>query len=141
MRLFLDTSVMIAAYLEENQNHERCRRLLLESRPETTACSSHSMAEFYSAVTRLPRRLRLSVEQAWLLIEEIRGRLTPIALTAEEHYHELKRATENGIKGGTVYDALLLGCARKHRSDRIYTLNTRHFRSVAPDLADRIVTP
>ena len=141
MRFFVDTSVMIAAYLEANQHHERCRLLLLKAHPETTACGSHSMAEFYSAMTRLPRPLQLRIEQAWLLVEEIRTRLTPVALTAEEHYEELKRATENGIKGGTVYDALLMGCARKARSDRIYTLNTRHFQAVAPDLADRIVSP
>jgi hypothetical protein len=68
-------------------------------------------------------------------------RVTPVALTAEEHFDELKRAMENGIKGGTVYDALLPGCARKYDPEYIYTLNVRHFQAVGPDLADRIVTP
>jgi len=141
VRVFLDTSVMIAAFLESDLHHKRCRELLLESEPATTACGSHSLAEFYSVITRLPQPFQLRIEQAWLLVEEIRTRVTPVALTAEEHFDELKRAMENGIKGGTIYDALLLGCARKYDPDRIYTLNMRHFQAVAPDLADRIVTP
>jgi predicted nucleic acid-binding protein len=40
-----------------------------------------------------------------------------------------------------IYDALLLACARKANADRIYTWNLRHFRALAPDLAERIVAP
>jgi predicted nucleic acid-binding protein len=46
-----------------------------------------------------------------------------------------------GLAGGIVFDALLLACARKVDAERIYTWNVRHFRMVAPDLAERIVTP
>jgi predicted nucleic acid-binding protein len=45
------------------------------------------------------------------------------------------------LSGGIIYDALLMSCARKADAERIYTWNERHFRLVAPDLADRIVTP
>jgi hypothetical protein len=45
------------------------------------------------------------------------------------------------LPGGIIYDALLMACARKVNSERIYTWNEKHFRMVAPDLADRIVTP
>jgi predicted nucleic acid-binding protein len=40
-----------------------------------------------------------------------------------------------------IYDALLLACARKAAAERIYTWNERHFKLVAPDLAERIVAP
>jgi predicted nucleic acid-binding protein len=141
MKVFLDTSVMIAAFLENDLHHEKSRELLLQSAPSKTACGSHSVAEFYSVITRLPPPLQLRIEQAWLLVEEIRARVTPVALTAEEHFRALKRAAEAGIKGGAIYDALLLSCARKFGADRIYTLNLRHFQAVAPDIADRIVAP
>jgi hypothetical protein len=35
----------------------------------------------------------------------------------------------------------LLACARKVGAERIYTWNLSHFPMVAPDLADRILTP
>jgi predicted nucleic acid-binding protein len=40
-----------------------------------------------------------------------------------------------------IFDALLLACARKSHAERIYTWNEKHFRMVAPDLADRITNP
>jgi predicted nucleic acid-binding protein len=76
-----------------------------------------------------------------LLIEELQARITPVALTAQEYLRSLKHMAEAAIGGGQVYDALLLACARKYDPDRIYSLNTRHFSTLAPDLADRVVVP
>ena len=132
---------MIAAFLESNARHAECRALLLRMHPEMAACGAHSQAEFYSVLTRLPSRLRLRPEQAWLLLEEVHKRVTPVALTAPEYFRALKNIAQAGTPGGQVYDALLLACARKYDPDRVYTLNTRHFSALAPDLADRIVTP
>jgi predicted nucleic acid-binding protein len=141
VKAFLDTSVMIAAFLESDKRHVECRALLLRMNQETAACGVHSLAEFYSVLTRLPAQLRLTPDQAWLLLDEVHQRVTPIGLTPSEYFQELKLISESKISGGQAYDALLLACARKHNSDRIYTLNTRHFRALASDLADRIVTP
>jgi predicted nucleic acid-binding protein len=108
VKCFLDTSVLIAAFLEGDMHHADCRALLLQMRPETAACGAHSLAEFYSVLTRLPVPLRLRAEQAWLLLEDLHQRVTTIALTSAEHFHELKRIAEMGIQGGQVYDALLI---------------------------------
>ncbi len=40
-----------------------------------------------------------------------------------------------------IYDALILACARKVNATRIYTLDIKHSRRIAPDLAARIVEP
>jgi predicted nucleic acid-binding protein len=141
VKFFVDTSVMIAAFLDSDPHHAKCRSLLLGLRPEMAACGSHSLAELYSVLTRLPIPLRLLPEQAWLLLEEVHQRVTPVALTPLEQFEELRRIAQIGIRGGPIYDALLLACARKSGADRIYTLNLGHFQAVAPDLADRIVAP
>jgi hypothetical protein len=39
------------------------------------------------------------------------------------------------------HDALLLACARMVQAEWIYTWNVKHFQMVAPDPAERIVTP
>jgi predicted nucleic acid-binding protein len=49
--------------------------------------------------------------------------------------------SRRGISGAGIHDSLTLACARKARAERIYTWNLRHFRAVAPDLAERIVAP
>jgi predicted nucleic acid-binding protein len=53
----------------------------------------------------------------------------------------IRQSAAMRLHGGIIYDALLLGCARKVNAQRIYTWNEKHFRLVAPDLADRITTP
>jgi NADH dehydrogenase FAD-containing subunit len=45
------------------------------------------------------------------------------------------------LAGGIIFDGLLLACARKSQAQRIYTWNDKHFRMVAPDLAERNTTP
>lgn len=45
------------------------------------------------------------------------------------------------ISGGAVYDALILRVAVNANVDQIVTLNLRHFRRIAPALADRIAEP
>lgn len=110
-------------------------------RPESAACAAHSFAEFYSVLTRLPAPLRLKPEQAWLLLDDVHQRLTPVALTATEYIREMRRIAQSQIPGGQVYDALILAAARKYDADHIYTVNLRHFQSLSPDLASRITTP
>ena len=43
--------------------------------------------------------------------------------------------------GGATYDALIIHAALKANADQILTLNTRDFRRVYPELADKIVAP
>jgi predicted nucleic acid-binding protein len=141
VRRFVDTTVLLGAFLEDNPHHNACLKLLRTLTPEADGCGAHSLAEFYSVLTRMPLPLRLSPEQSGILLREVQQRLQAIALTAEEYMQTMNLAVENRVPGGQIYDALLLRCARKFEADRVYTLNLRHFRGLAPDLAERIVTP
>jgi len=68
-------------------------------------------------------------------------RFKTISLTESEYVQVVEGLARLGHSGGMIYDALILACARKSKATRIYTLNPRHFRLVAPDLAARIVEP
>jgi predicted nucleic acid-binding protein len=101
----------------------------------------HSIAEIYSVTTGMPVKYRIAPQDIWLFLQQVRERCTLISLNESEYVRTIETLVGTGRIGGTTYDALLLACARKSEADRILTWNIDHFRSLAPDLADRIVTP
>jgi predicted nucleic acid-binding protein len=139
--IFLDTSVLIATAQVSHARHAPSRELWNQCVRHSTAISTHTMAEVYNTLTAMPPALRLAPRDAVLAVETFLQRLTPITLTADEYMETLRRTANLGRSGGMIYDALLLACARKVQAERIYTWNVKHFQTVAPDLADRIMTP
>lgn len=141
IEVFLDTSVLIAASDAAHPKHGPSRPLLLSATIETTACGAHSLAEAYAVLSRLPGGRQQRPEAAGLIIEHIVKRVTAVPLTPEEYAGTIRDAALARLAGGTIYDALLIACARKVNAQRFYTWNVKHFRMVAPDLAERMVTP
>ncbi len=140
-RVFFDTSVLIAACNAEQPGNVESRRLLAAAARETSACGAHTLAEVYAVLSSLPGGRRRRPELAGQLVSQIAGKVTVVPLTAEEYQDTIRSAAISGVAGGTIYDALLLACARKVNADRICTWNVRHFQMVAPDLAEQIVEP
>jgi predicted nucleic acid-binding protein len=138
---FFDTSVLIAASDAADPRHASSRSLLASATPATAACGAHTLAEFYAVLSRIPGGKRVRPQLAGVLVDQIVARMTVVPLSPEDYSATLHEAARMGLSGGIVFDALLLACARKVRAERIYTWNVRHFRMVAPDLAERIVTP
>lgn len=71
----------------------------------------------------------------------VRESFTTIPLTATDYDVVLADLAARRLVGGLVYDALILRCAAQVGAEIIYTWNERHFRRVAPELADRIRAP
>lgn len=63
------------------------------------------------------------------------------ALSKSDYKSVLQNCAANGWNGGQVYDSIHVFAARKAKCSRIYTLNVKHFRLIAPDLHDRILSP
>jgi predicted nucleic acid-binding protein len=141
VKAFFDTSVLVAAVREADSRHEVSRRLLMRFAPQEASCAAHTLAELYASLTGMRPPHRVRPEQAALVLDHFRTTLDCIALTADEVFQAVQRTAALKLPGGIIYDALLLACARKIQAGRIYTWNVRHFQMVAPDLADRILTP
>jgi predicted nucleic acid-binding protein len=141
VKIFLDTSVMVAAFWGDHRDHDASLRVFAQATPATAACGIHSLAEVYATMTALPVRPLLAPEQVFLFVQQITERLTPIALEASEYLETIRKLSERQISSGQIYDALLLACARKSEAAVIYTWDVKHFRKIAPDLAERIQTP
>jgi predicted nucleic acid-binding protein len=132
---------MIAAFWGDHADHDASLRIFSEATRQTGACGIHSLDEVYAVMTGLPVRPMLAPEQVFLFVQQIAERLSIISLQETEYLDTLREAGDHGVGGGRIYDALLLACARKSRAEAIYTWNMKHFRQLAPDLAERIRTP
>ncbi len=141
MRDFFDTSVLVAAFWRGHGQHAASLRLFAAARKEQSACGIHTLAEVYASMSALPVKPMIPSEQAFLFVEEVRQRLTLVSLSEREYLATIHQASEQGLTGGRIYDALLLRCAENCAAQHIYTLNLKHFQAIAPRLASRMRTP
>jgi predicted nucleic acid-binding protein len=141
VKWFFDTSVLIPVFMEDHEHHEASLAAFVAADKKLACCAAHSLAELYSALTRLPGQHRLSGEQVLLFLEAIKEHLTIVALDSREYSSAIRDAASAGMVGGMLYDALLARCARKAKAEVIYTWNVQHFRRLGPEVARRIKTP
>jgi len=145
MKIFCDTNVLVAAFLQTHPQHNSARPVLerVKAGKDEGYVAAHSLAEAYAVLTRLPGQDQVVPMVAWQLItENILKDFTVVTLSAKEYEESLEDAAMKGVEGGKTYDALLLAAAAKSGADRIYTGNTRHFQSLADEsLRARIVAP
>jgi predicted nucleic acid-binding protein len=144
MRLFLDTSVLVAALVEPHPAHDRALPWLQRIRDGSAAgvISAHSLAELYSILTTLPVRPRISPVTAQQLIRSnIHSTFEVVSLSADDYASVIDHLADMGILGGATYDAVILQAAAKANPDQVVTLNEKDFRRIRPDLAPMLVTP
>jgi len=145
MKIFCDTNVLVAAFLQSHPHHNSARPLIERAKAgdDEGFVAAHSLAETYAVLTRLPGGNQLAPAVAWQLISEnILKDFSIVSLTLKEFSDTLAKAAANGVEGGKTYDALLMAAAAKSGADRIYTVNVRHFQSLADDsLRPRIAAP
>ncbi len=83
----------------------------------------------------------MSGDQALLILDQIRERLTIVTLDEEDYYSVITSAVAQGVVGGMIYDALIARCALKANATTIYTWDLEHFRRLGPEVARRVRTP
>lgn len=104
---------------------------------------THSLLEFHSAVTQLPKGLAVPPTHVNALLRgSILNYVKLLSLPAREIAMVQKRAGEMGLIGGIVYDLYHLHAATRESVERFYTFNTTHFQAIADsDFLERIVAP
>jgi predicted nucleic acid-binding protein len=131
----------MAAVREADLRHEASHKLLMQFVPHQASCAAHSLAELYASLTGMNPPNRLRPEHAELILNQFKTNLECIALTADEVFQTIQRTAALKLPGCIIYDSLILACARKVQAEHIYTWNIKHFQMIAPDLAERIMTP
>jgi len=130
MKVLFDTSVLVAAMVDQLPNHDAglaCYSRARRGKPKPM-CSAHALAECYATLTALPLARRISPSEADRLIRENLLRDFEVCpLLLRDYDAAIARAVERGFSSGVVYDALHLLCAERQGCDRVYTFNTTDF--------------
>jgi predicted nucleic acid-binding protein len=144
MKVYCDTSVLVAASVSAHPHHAQSIALLRQASAGKLegVISAHGTAEFYAVLTRAPLIPPVYPSEAWrLLTENILPHFHVATLSAVQYESVLRQAAEKGWTGGLVYDALHLAAATSNGCKRIYTFNLRHFLQIAPQWSDVICSP
>jgi predicted nucleic acid-binding protein len=135
MKACFDTSTLVAALLQQHPHHVLAFRRLQEVKAGVTKglLTTHGLAELFATLTALPLKPRLLPSDAERMIQQsVLAWFTVIPLTADHYLDALHLTVTRNLASGAVYDALHLMGARGAGCDALYTLNLRHFRSLAP---------
>jgi predicted nucleic acid-binding protein len=134
MKVLLDTSVLVAAVVRNHVHHARAFAVLdrVQGGKDDGFVCTHSLAEMYAVLTSLPPPSRHTPQEAMLSVQENvekHFKITP--LDGAAYSAVIREAALSGIRGCTIYDALLLKCAANAGVARVFTFNLRHFQAVA----------
>jgi len=144
MRVLFDTSTLLAALLQHHPAHGSALPWLKQAQDREIEgiVSAHKLAELFSKLTSVPMpRPVLAVEAEAMLKDGFEKHFWIVHLEATDYFAVIQDLTARSLTGGIIYDALILRAGVKANTDRILTLNPRHFQRIDPTLADRIVDP
>jgi predicted nucleic acid-binding protein len=83
----------------------------------------------------------MTAGEALLFVDDIRSRLTVVALETKEFYAAIVSAATANIVGGTIYDMLLAQSALQAKAEIIYTWNVADSSRLGSTIAKRAHTP
>ncbi|MCU0538252.1 MAG: PIN domain-containing protein [Hydrococcus sp. Prado102] len=143
MKVLFDTSVLVAAFEVSHPRHIVCLPWLQQVQEEEVDgyISTHTLAELYSVLTRLPIRPPISPVLAQRLLDENLQLFAAIPLAADDYQQAIARMVRLNLPGGGIFDALIAQAALKAEVDLLLTLNPSHFTRLGQDLAQRVQVP
>lgn len=141
MKLFLDSSVLVPVFLADHPHHAPSLRLYTHCSSDIALCASHSLAEIYATLTRLPPPHRATPDQAIEFLDSIHSRFRFVSLEGDVYLATIREAVASRISGGAICDALIARCAVQSGADQIFTWNTRHYRLLGAEIFKRLRIP
>jgi len=143
MKLLFDTSSLVAAFVQSHPVHTAAWEWLEQTLEgaHNGVVATHTLAELYAVMTRLPLRPAIPPTVALQLIEENLEGFHTVALSAADYRAVLRRLEKLNLAGGAVYDALIAQAALKAKAERLLTLNPGHFRRLGQDVEAIVLVP
>ncbi|MCL1466017.1 type II toxin-antitoxin system VapC family toxin [Argonema galeatum] len=143
MKVLFDTSVLVPALIVNHPKHSVCfsRLKAAESKQIQGFISTHSLAETYSVITRLPIQPRITTQQAQSIIVDVLQYLEVIPLLSNDYQIAINQMATLNIPGGGIFDALIAQAALKAEVGVILTLNPNHFTRLGSAIAALVQVP
>nr|WP_202895376.1 PIN domain-containing protein [Iningainema tapete] len=143
VKVLFDTSVLVAALVEDHPNYPQSLPWLQQARAEQVKgfVSNHTLAELYASLTRLPRIPKISPVLAQRLLRENLNKFDKVVLTVEDYEATVDRMVRLNIPGGGIYDALIAQAAIKANVDVLLTLNASDFTRLGEEVARLVQVP
>jgi predicted nucleic acid-binding protein len=144
MKVLFDTNTLVAALVETHPHHPRAWPWLIKAKQKDVVglLGTHSLAEIYSILTKLPIHPKISPSLAEKLIrEDIIPNFQTIVLDQNDYFTVLQILSTNNVEGGATYDALIAHAAFKAQADKLLTFNVKHFKRVYPAIAHILEEP
>jgi predicted nucleic acid-binding protein len=144
MKILFDTSVLIAALVENHPNPKSAFPWLQKAKDKTSTgiVSAHTIAELYNVLTILPIRPRIAPTAAIRAIQrDVLEQFEVVALARADYIATIEHLAKLNIIGGATFDALIMRATAKAHADQLITFNISDFRRVYPELAGKIISP
>ncbi|BAY32780.1 PilT protein domain protein [Nostoc carneum NIES-2107] len=137
MKILFDTSVLVSAIVTSHPQHSACFSKLqaAESKQIQGFISTHSLAETYSVITRLPIQPRINPQEAQSIIVDISQYLQAVPLLVNEYQAAIAQMVSLNLPGGGIFDALIAQAALNAEVDVLLTLNPNHFSRLGTAIA------
>jgi predicted nucleic acid-binding protein len=143
MKVMFDSSVVVAALIVSHQSHSACVQLLNQALQQDIqgVISTHSLAEIYSVMTRLPIQPKISPQLAQKQLTANLKNFEFVPLLAEDYQAAIAQMVSLNIPGGGIFDALIAQAALKANVDQLLTLNPKHFTRLSETVANLVQVP
>ncbi|WP_075091028.1 PIN domain-containing protein [Haloferula sp. BvORR071] len=136
MKIWFDTSVLVAALLKEHPAHAAAfpRVKAIYQGYAQGFTNGRTLAELFETLTSLPLDPKISPRDAQRLIRAIILNCFEIVPESPEVISRAMRmAAQRGMDGTAIRDALCIVAAHKAECEKLLTFNLENFRSLAPE--------
>jgi predicted nucleic acid-binding protein len=140
-KLAFDTSVLVAALVEDHPEHSRAAAWLRTPKAVTRIASAHAFAETWVVLTAMPIEPRISGQVALTALQRLERIVTFTRPDKATYAAAAGRCAGLGLRSGAIYDALHLISAESEQAALFLTFNERDFTRLMGAESPRIVVP
>jgi len=137
----VDTNVFVAAFFTTHAHHHPSIGLLKEMIHKNAAAATHTLAEAFAIITRLPVAPKPAPYQVHGYLSALGKRTQWIDLSLADYETALAIMEQRQLTGAKIFDALLVIAAQKFDAEVIYTWDVKDFTALTEGTSITIRTP
>ena len=125
----IDTNIIVHAYNKDSPNHNKAKTIVKELIEGKHVISVQNILEFYSAITKrvtTPLKPKIAKEKAFNLYK---SNAKKIISNYNAIHKGIELAADHNLRGGEIFDAILVATMLEYDIEIIITENEDHFKN------------